>query len=76
MTGFKKFEDISKNLRRFGAIDENYVDNTEGYTKSFGLHITTNFHIKHKNYGKKQNDSEIPYLHDDPASFVLGRLFE
>lgn len=73
---YKKFDDISKNLRRFGAVDENYVDNTEGYTKSFGLHITQKFHIKNRIYGKKQNDSEVPYLHDDHASFVLGRLFE
>ena len=73
---YKKFDDISKNLRRFGAVDENYVDNTEGYTKSFGLHITQKFHIKNRIYGKKQNDFEAPYLHDEPCSFVLGKLFE
>lgn len=73
---YKKFADIQNHLRKFGAVDENYVDNTEGYTKSFGLHITQKFHIKNRFYGKKQNDSEMPYLHDDPASIVLGRLFE
>ena len=73
---FKKFDDISKNLRRFGAVDENYVDNTEGYIKSFGLHITQKFHIKNRIYGKKQNDSEMPFLRDESARYVLGRLFE
>lgn len=73
---YQKFEDIQNNLRKFGAVDENYVDNTEGYTKSFGLHITQKFHIKKRIYGKMQNDSEIPYLHDEPCYYVLGRLFE
>ena len=73
---YKKFEDIQNNLLKFGAIDENYVDNTEVYTKSFGLHITQKFHIKNRIYGKKQNDSEKPYLHDEPARYVHGRLFE
>lgn len=73
---YKKFEDIRSNLLKFGAVDENYVDNTDGYTKSFGLHITQKFHIKNRIYGKKQNDSEMPYLHDDPLSFVLGNFFE
>ncbi len=73
---YKKFDDISKNLRKFGAVDENYIDNTDGYIKSFGLHITQKFHIKNRIYGKKQNDSEMLYLHDEPSSFVLGRLFE
>ena len=72
----KKQLDIYKTLRKFGALDENYVDNTEGYTKSFGLHITQKFHIKNRIYGKKQNDSEMPYLHDEPCSYVLGHLFE
>ncbi len=73
---YKKFADIQNNLRKFGAVDENYVDNTEGYIKSFGLHITQKFHIKNRIYGKKQNDSEMPYLHDEPSCYVLGRLFE
>ena len=72
---YKKFADIQNNLLKFGAVDENYVDNTEGYIKTFGLHITQKFHIKNRIYGKKQNDSEMPYLHDEPCSFVLGSLF-
>ena len=50
--------------------------NTEGYKKSFGLHITKKFHIKNRIYGKKQNDSEMPYLRDESFRYVLGRLFE
>lgn len=73
---YKKFDDISKNLRRFGAVDENYVDNTEGYIKSFGLHITQKFHIKNRIYGKKQNDSEMLFLDETAPFFVLGNLFE
>lgn len=73
---YKKFEDIRNNLLKFCAVDENYVDNTDGYTKSFGLHITQKFHIKNRIYGKKQNDSEMHYLHDEPCNYVLGRLFE
>lgn len=73
---YKKFSDIQNNLRKFGAVDENYVDNTEGYTKSFGLHITQKFHIKNRIYGKNQNNSEMPYLRDEPCNYVLGRLFK
>ena len=73
---YKKFDDIQNNLRKFGAVDENYVDNTDGYTKSFGLHITQKFHIKNRIYGNKQNDSEMPYLRDEPCNYMLGRLFE
>ena len=61
---YKKFADIQNNLLKFGAVDENYIDNTEGYITSFGIHITQNFHIKNRIYGKKQNDSELPYLRD------------
>lgn len=73
---YKKFADIQNNLRKFGAVDENYVDNTDGFIKSFGLHITQKFHIKNRIYGKKHNDSEMPYLRDESTCYVLGSLFE
>lgn len=73
---YKKFADIRNNLLKFGVVDENYVDNTEGYTKSFGLHITQKFHIKNRIYGKKQIYSEMPYLRDEPCYYVLGSVFE
>lgn len=73
---YKKFEDIQNNLRKFGPVDENYADNTEGYTKSFGLHITQKFHIKNRIYGKKQNDSQTPFMDETSSILVLGNLFE
>lgn len=73
---YQKQLDIYKNLRKFGPLDEKYKDESPKYIKSFGLHITQKFHIKNRIYGKKQNDSELPYLHDEPSSYVLGCLFK
>ncbi len=74
----KKYEkqvDIYKNLRKFTPLDDGLRDDTTSYSKSFGLHITQHFRIKHKNYGSKHIHPEI-FMREVPSVYRLGNLFE